>query len=584
MEKIIRKQIGWSNLHNIPLKNLFQFIKYPLAISSPDGSPNPGQKSSVAHLYRSLAPDAFTTFVPDECSPDTVVIDAMFMLSAPPQLTPTTFGEYAIALYKQWVTYYFTQYRSVTQLSLAFDKQSQAGLTPKQFERRRRDDVVCSTTCDTLDSINKDTKFPNKWVDFIKIRKNKQLLVHFICDYFVELGQNYLQKGQSLIISGGFTQDGITKLVKQNHLSSLPSLQHNHEEGDSLVWLLATQSAGSNILIYSPDNDTYNIGLPLVAKYTKMFLVQLKSSNYVKQFLSMNNLAFILQQHSMLKETEMSELMFILQSLFISTGCDYISYFKNHGKKFFCKTFIDNTEFIQGRLDGTGGKLCDTSESNRDDGFLAFIRLVGCEYFSKYSTSFLQQAPDGRPQSLYIHLYDSKRSLLENHSIWLSHIRNSVMFRSPSEEYYIPSDDALRLHWYRGCWVSQVWRQADSNNIQFPHLNNYGWLIENESLSVKWDSEFNYRKTDNIIKLWTKGCGCKKDRCKTKRCGCSSQGKPCGPGCVCNALCFNAPEDPQDALQATSQTEPADETDIVHEHLEYPLTDVSDSDNSDEDF
>ena len=153
----------------------------------------------------------------------------------------------------------------------------------------------------------------------------------------------------------------------------------------------------------------------------------------------MNNLAFTLHQQGMLKETEMTELMLILQSF-------HISYFKNHGKKLFYKTFIPNTEFIQGRLDGTGGKLCDTSESNMDEGFLASIGIVGCKYFSKYSTSFLQRASDGLPQSLYIHLYDSKLSLLENHSIWLSHIKKSVMFRSSSEEYNTTYTDLSLAH------------------------------------------------------------------------------------------------------------------------------------------
>ena len=583
VEKIIRKQIEWSKLHNIPLKDLTQFIKYPLAISSPDGSPNPGQKSAVSHLYRSLAPDAFTSFINQECGPDTVVIDAMFILNVPPSSASTTFGEYVTSLYKQWVSYYFSKYRSVSQVDLAFDKQSEAGLTPKQFERRRRDSI--GSPNDSFFTINKDTKLPGKWNDFMSVRGNKKLLVHFVCDSFCELGQFHLQPGQSLILSGGFSQEGMTVLVQHNQSSPVSSLQHNHEEGDSLVWFLATQSSGSNILIYSPDNDTFNIGLPLASQYSKQFTVQLKSSNYDKQYLLLNKLTSILQHHSSFHTISPLELFNTLQSLFICTGCDYISYFKNHGKKMFYKTFIDNTEFIQGRLDGTGGKLCDTSESNRNKGFLAFIRLVGCEYFSKYSTSFLQQAPDGRPQSLFIHLFNSQRSMLENHSIWLSEIRNSVMFRSPSEEYYIPSDDALRMHWYRSCWVSQVWHQANNNTIQFPDLTSHGWLIENESLLVKWDSELNFKKTDNFVKLWTKGCGCKKDLCKSKRCGCSSQEKPCGPGCLCNGLCFNAPEDPQAALQASSSSsEPVDDTDIVHDTMGDLTDEEPDSDQEVEDM
>ena len=87
------------------------------------------------------------------------------------------------------------------------------------------------------------------------------------------------------------------------------------------------------------------------------------------------------------------------------------------------------------------------------------------------------------------------------------------------------------------------------------------------------------------MKLWTKGCGCKKDLCKSKRCGCSSQKKPCGPGCLCNGLCFNAPEDPQAALQASaSSSEPVDDTDIVHDTMGDLTDEEPDSDQEDEDM
>jgi hypothetical protein len=544
-------------------------------------------------LLKDLAPSAFTTYIASPESPDTVVIDAMFMLSPPPSPTSATFGEYAVKLYNNWVTYYFRKYSTVSVVALAFDKQDLSGQTIKQFERRRRDDKASKTAA--FDIISESTKLPTKWLDFIKNRRNKQLLVNFISNSFCTLASDNLISGQTLLLSGGFPQASKSVTVQKGCILAMPQLQHNHEEGDSLVWLLAAESAGSKILIYSPDNDTYNIGLPLAWIYpNKLFTIQLKSHNYESQFLSLKQLVATIRPHSNLKEIESLELLLTLQSLFICTGCDYISYFKHHSKRAFYQTFLNNTDFIQGLTKGTEGNLSLTSDTDRELGFLAFLRLVGCEYFVKYCSAFLEESPDGRPESLYLHLYDPKLSTLQNHSQWLSVIRNAIMFRSPSEDYYIPSDDALQLHWCRCCWVNKVWQQADKKNIAFPDPNLYGWVIEGGLLSIKWDSEFNYKKTDQYVHLWTEGCTCKKDKCQTKRCGCKRQDKSCGPGCLCKALCYNAPPDPTVVLEpshvmATPDGDDRDnDTMITHERQYEPLTDQeiesdSDTDNDDHD-
>ena len=216
------------------------------------------------------------TFINQECGPDTVIIDAMFILNVPPSSASTTFGEYVKSLYKQWVSYYFSKYRSVSQVDLAFVEQ-----------------VNGMISC------------------MIVVTRNYWCTLYAIVS---ELGQFHLQPGQSLILSGGFLQEGMTVLVQHNQSSPVSSLQHNHEEGDSLVWFLATQSSGSNILIYSPDNDTFNIGLPLASQYSKQFTVQLKSSNYDKQYLLLNNLTSILQHHSSFHIISPLELFNALQS------------------------------------------------------------------------------------------------------------------------------------------------------------------------------------------------------------------------------------------------------------------------------
>ncbi|CAG2204250.1 BCL6 [Mytilus edulis] len=53
-------------------------------------------------------------------------------------------------------------------------------------------------------------------------------------------------------------------------------LSANHEEGDTRVWLHASQAAASRVVIYSPDTDTFFIGLHIVKSLRKSVFVPTK--------------------------------------------------------------------------------------------------------------------------------------------------------------------------------------------------------------------------------------------------------------------------------------------------------------------
>ena len=53
----------------------------------------------------------------------------------------------------------------------------------------------------------------------------------------------------------------------------------------------------------------------------------------------------------------------------------------------------------------------------------------------------------------------------------------------------IPSDEALRRHWKRACWVLSVYEQCTQNNIRYPPLVGNGWNLSNSNLTIDWDSE-----------------------------------------------------------------------------------------------
>ncbi|VDH97678.1 Hypothetical predicted protein [Mytilus galloprovincialis] len=130
--------------------------------------------------------------------------------------------------------------------------------------------------------------------------------------------------------------------------------------------------------------------------------------------------------------------------------------------------------------------------------------------------------------------------LKRNHIAWISKIREALYSRVPSEEFYLPSFDALFLHWKRSYWVSRVWIQAYCENVQYPSLTDFGWKLEIDGqLDVIWDSPENLQKVINNIKLWTAGCNCLKSDCNSKICGCKKINMACGPGCKCGSSCKN---------------------------------------------
>ena len=138
-------------------------------------------------------------------------------------------------------------------------------------------------------------------------------------------------------------------------------------------------------------------------------------------------------------------------------------------------------------------------------------------------------------------MYDDSESSITNHCRWLNKIRTAVPYRVPSEEYYLPSNDALTYHWKRVCWVSQVWAQSDKPHIVFPDVEEWGWKSDSGTLNCEWDSPENLACVQERVDAWGKGCTCSTG-CTTNRCGCRKSGKVCGPGCTCEAKsqCWNS--------------------------------------------
>ena len=156
------------------------------------------------------------------------------------------------------------------------------------------------------------------------------------------------------------------------------------------IWRHAYQSKANKILIYSPDTDVYNIGLPLISITSHVECIveiNLPHSNE-QRFVSINDLQTALDNDPDLASIDREQLPSTLQMLFIVSGCDYTSYFAGIGKAAFLNAFCQYSNFITGNKQE--GCLSDSSsESEMKIGFLSFVRLIGTLYFKKHLSAFV---------------------------------------------------------------------------------------------------------------------------------------------------------------------------------------------------
>ena len=107
----------------------------------------------------------------------------------------------------------------------------------------------------------------------------------------------------------------------------------------------------------------------------------------------------------MKKYVDINNLKVAPADFLICTGCNYTSYFKFIGKATILNNFFQHASFISGH--NTPGCLSNTLPSNKQHGFLSFIRLVGTCYFKKHLSAFLALKGHNTSNHLYNYLIGS---------------------------------------------------------------------------------------------------------------------------------------------------------------------------------
>ena len=532
VEKCLRRRLSWCNRKgNSYQTGLEQYSIYPRAMADSEGIPHKGSKCKwTTKLERTY--NLSSASIHHEA----VIVDIIFLL----QTAPTrgdTIRKYSESLMRWHIMPHYQ--RGATEVHLIFDRECKVGFNPKQCEQDRRDSTHSQSHSHThLVELRPNSAAPHPWTDYINCRLCKYKIFEAVQMTYMQTGRASLEGPQKLILAGcqqsGPALDSAWEVSKESMVPQpQPAYTSNADESDCRIWKHVAGTTKTNILIYSPDTDVFNIGLGfdhLLAQ--KSITVQLNLPNKTQRFIDVNVLVRHLTQDPNLATLPPGRKGLILQTLYITSGCDYVSYFSGFGKAKFFQTFYEHANFICGTV--MEGCLSQTQESNREKGFLAFLRLIGTLYFKKYLPAFVTQFGCETPQHLLESVAES--GTRRKHETWISEIREVVSERILCEEERMPSTSALERHWKRTCWVSQFWEKSIHSDSKrgLPNPEESGWLRNHAgAFEIDWDSQELQDRVKGTVEFLMKGCSCKKTKCESNRCMCRRQQRSCGPACKC---------------------------------------------------
>ena len=316
--------------------------------------------------------------------------------------------------------------------------------TPKQFEHLHRDQQHIKEDHSCME-LSLDSLIPKNWREnILSCRKCKRRLVVLLSKFFLATILQNLAPNQKFVTAGGF--EGIDHkgyAVQQLDIPQCePLLTSNGEETDTRLWLHVKHSAGLNKLVLSPDTDVYHIGLLLVANTGLKVLVKISPIGSKQTwFLDIQALIHAFENDPDLASLPRLSIPIIMEMVYVCTGCDYVSFFHGLGKASFMNALYRCAEFITADKNDIPGSLSNFDELSSEDGFLSFLRLIGCGHFIEHKSEFLPCYHT--PQSYFNSFFKDGQSPREHHFKWLDDLRNRIWEEIKYEEEMVPSSGAF---------------------------------------------------------------------------------------------------------------------------------------------
>ena len=323
-----------------------QYSIYPRALCDDSGIPHKSAKCSwttkLLTRYQNVMPKVAANDIPTEWMPESVAIDAMFLIHAKPLRSTKTVEDYTKQLFNRFIKEYFSC--GVKEIHVIFDKATDSHCNPKVYEQKRRDSSKSSSSNHQHLSFEISKFLPNTtWQCILECRTCKEHLIKGIGLTFYQISHLWITEQQILVLAGCF--DDVAWVISSGAASvpqPEPKYHSNAKEADQLVWRHAVMSMSSTVMIYSPDTDIFVIGLGILPLSSKQFVIQNNlPQSVVKRYININNLLNALRNDSDLASLQQENIPEIMVGLFVATGSDYTSYFKSIGKSSFLNVFFN---------------------------------------------------------------------------------------------------------------------------------------------------------------------------------------------------------------------------------------------------
>lgn len=331
---------------------------------------------------------------------------------------------------------------------------------------------------------------------------------------------------------------------------------NEHGEADYAIWYHVARSTTSNALVLSKDTDTWVYGLSLIELgflEGKHIIVQRGNSG---DFVDLN-----IGTRSLARLPFLSNVSYpvtSLVSLYVLTGCDYVSSFFRLSKKYFLKIFLDYADYIC--TESSSNSLVNVHESFESIDISCFINLACTAYLMKHSSILngisidrlrmsLVNAPlSEENRQLLLHLgYSPSVNSISTLKEWHDFVRRITFHLSNAtkdfEACLLPSYSALCKHALRATYVLKLLFSVSSVKCSIlGEYTMYGWISGDGEgcIEIDWDDASDCQSfvSSNCV------CGCKTG-CNTKRCKCFSCSLKCNVKCKCRG-CKNVMNDESD--------------------------------------
>ena len=190
-----------------------------------------------------------------------------------------------------------------------------------------------------------------------------------------------------LLVSGGYFRvfgDNRPVTMIATKSGTVPyQFQTNHEESDTQIDLHVKDSQCSSIHIRSVDRDIAMIGLLFHDEYKDKHVYIEFQNAPEPAYLHLNCLHDAIVADDSLSSVATTARCKVIQTIYIASGCDFVSYFVGLGKGSFYNALHNYAPFISGSTNSSlHGDLGNTSQADFEVGLLSFYRLVGCVYFA----------------------------------------------------------------------------------------------------------------------------------------------------------------------------------------------------------